>query len=51
LQPKHELGFKAAEILISRIHNKNKRPQRVVLDDELCVRDTSIAKSKKSVQI
>jgi LacI family transcriptional regulator len=47
-QPKYNLGYKAAETLLSRIRKKHKRPQRVVLDNSLHVRATSIAKSQRT---
>jgi LacI family transcriptional regulator len=46
-QPKYSLGYKAAEILLSRIRRKHKRPQRVVLENTLHIRETSIAKSRR----
>lgn len=42
-QPKYMLGFKAAEMLISRIQGKHKRPRKEVLENKLYVRDSSIA--------
>ena len=41
-QPKYSLGYKAAEVLLSRIHKKHKRPQHVVLENTLTIRATSI---------
>ena len=46
-QPKYNLGYKAAETLLSRIHKKHKRLQHVVLDNSLHIRATSAAKRQK----
>lgn len=43
-QPKYQLGYKAAEVLLSRIQKKHKRNQTVILDNTLQVRDTSKAR-------
>jgi LacI family transcriptional regulator len=40
-QPKYKLGFTAAEVLLSRIQKKHKRPQHLVLGNSLRVRETS----------
>jgi LacI family transcriptional regulator len=47
-QPKYNLGYKAAAILLSRIQKKHKRLRRVVLENTLHVRATSIARSQKA---
>ena len=43
-QPKYQLGYKAAEVLLSRIQKKHKRKQTVVLENSLQVRGTSKAR-------
>lgn len=45
-QPKYQLGYKAAEVLLSRIQKKHKRKQSMVLENTLQVRDTSKALRK-----
>lgn len=50
-QPKYSLGYKAAEVLISRIRKKHKRLQHVVMENTLHIRDTSIANSKKKSRV
>lgn len=40
-QPKYSLGYKAADVLLSRILKKHKRPQHVVLENSLNIRTTS----------
>ena len=45
-QPKYQLGYTAAEVLLSRIQKKHKRRQSVVLENTLQVRDTSKARLK-----
>ena len=43
-QPKYQLGYKAAEVLLSRIQKKHKRKQTMVLENTLHVRATSKAR-------
>ena len=43
-QPKYQLGYKAAEVLLSRIQKKHKRKQRVVFENTLQVRATTKAR-------
>jgi len=43
-QPKYRLGYKAAEVLLSRIQKKHKRKQTMVLENTLQVRATSKAR-------
>lgn len=42
VQPKYKLGHRAAEILLSRIQKKHKRPKREVLENTLQVRASSV---------
>ena len=41
-QPKYKLGCQAAELLLSRLNQKHKRPQHIVLENTLRIRATSI---------
>ncbi len=43
-QPKYQLGYKAAEVLLSRIQKKHKRKQTVVFENTLQVRATTKAR-------
>ena len=45
-QPQHELGYKAADVLLSRIRKKHKRPQHVVLENSLRIRATTARRNK-----
>ena len=47
-QPKYSLGYRAAETLLSRIRKKHKHPKHVVLENSLHIRETSIAKSRRT---
>jgi LacI family transcriptional regulator len=48
VQPKYKLGHRAAEILLSRIQKKHKRPKREVLENTLQVRASSIRRLEKA---
>ena len=41
VQPKYEIGYKSAEILLNRINGKHKRPKFEVLKNELRIRESS----------
>jgi LacI family transcriptional regulator len=45
-QPQYELGYKAADVLLSRISKKHKRPQHVVLENSLHIRATTARRNK-----
>ena len=48
VQPKYMLGYRAAEMLLSRIHHKHKRVRLEVLKNDFVVRESSGVKVEKN---